>query len=40
MKRIIIIAVFALSNIIIKETKRYCIKYNIGIYKKTSYGCF
>ena len=31
-----LIAVFALSNIIIKETKRYCIKYNIGIYKKTS----
>ena len=28
-----LIAVFALSNIVIKETKRYCKKYNVGIYK-------
>lgn len=28
-----LIAVFALSNIVIKETKRYCKKYEIGIFK-------
>ena len=28
-----LIAVFALSNVIVKETKRYCAKYNIGIFK-------
>lgn len=29
-----LIAVFALSNVVIKETKRYCERYGIGIYKK------
>ena len=28
-----LIAVFYLSNIVIKETKRYCKKYNIGLFK-------
>lgn len=28
-----LIAVFALSNVVIKETKRYCKRYNIGILK-------
>ena len=28
-----LIAVFLLSNVIIKELKRYCKKYNVGIYK-------
>ncbi len=29
-----LIAVFALSDIVIKETKRYCKRYGVGIYKK------
>jgi AGCS family alanine or glycine:cation symporter len=28
-----LIAVFALSNVVIKETKRYCARYNVGLFK-------
>ena len=28
-----LIAVFMLSNVIMKELKRYCKRYNIGLYK-------
>ncbi len=33
-----LIAVFLLSNVIMKELKRYCKKYNVGIYNNNSRG--